>query len=99
MTQRMKRSGMRWRIASEQAVLTFRALIKSARNDRAWNGHHRRNRRTGQLPHQSLCRHRHRCLNSMGTRVRCYQCHTRLAPVETVVGQRVFALANLAMKI
>ena len=35
-TQRMKRSGMRWRIASGQAVLTFRALIKSARFDRAW---------------------------------------------------------------
>ena len=32
----MKRSGMRWRIASGQAVLTFRALIKSARFDRAW---------------------------------------------------------------
>ena len=35
-TQRMKRSGMRWRIASGQAVLTFRALIKSARFERAW---------------------------------------------------------------
>ena len=34
-TLRMKRSGMRWRIASGQAVLTFRALIKSARFDRA----------------------------------------------------------------
>ena len=28
-------------------------------------GHHRRNRHTGQRQHQSLCRHRHRCLNSM----------------------------------
>ena len=28
-------------------------------------GHHRRNRQTGQRQHQSLCRHRHRCLNSM----------------------------------
>ena len=35
-TQRMKRSGMRWRIAGAQAVLTFRALIKFARFDRAW---------------------------------------------------------------
>lgn len=35
-TQRMKRSGMRWRIAGGQAVLTFRALIKSRRFDRAW---------------------------------------------------------------
>ena len=30
-TQRMKRSGMRWRITGGQAVLTFRALIKSSR--------------------------------------------------------------------
>ncbi len=36
-TQRMKRSGMRWRIAGGQAVLTVRALIKSGRFDRAWN--------------------------------------------------------------
>ena len=35
-TQRMKRSGMRWRIVGEQAVLTFRALIKSGRFERAW---------------------------------------------------------------
>ena len=34
-TQRMKRSGMRWRIV-RQAVLTFRALIKSGRFERAW---------------------------------------------------------------
>ena len=36
-TQRMKRSGMRWRIVGGQAVLTFRALIKSA----ASSGHGR----------------------------------------------------------
>lgn len=35
-TQRMKRSGMRWRIPGGQAVLTVRALIKSGRFDRAW---------------------------------------------------------------
>ena len=35
-TQRMKRSGMRWRIPGGQAVLTVRALIKSERFDRAW---------------------------------------------------------------
>jgi len=34
--QRLKRSGMRWRIAGGQAVLTFRALIKSSRFDHAW---------------------------------------------------------------
>ena len=32
----MKRSGMRWRIVGGQAVLTFRALIKSGRFERAW---------------------------------------------------------------
>ena len=35
-TQRMKRSAMRWRIVGGQAVLTFRALIKSGRFERAW---------------------------------------------------------------
>ena len=36
MTQRMKRSGMRWRIVGGQAVLTFLVLIKSGRFERAW---------------------------------------------------------------
>ena len=36
-TQRMKRSGMRWRITSGQAVLTFRTLQKSGVFDRAWS--------------------------------------------------------------
>ncbi|MDE0254578.1 MAG: hypothetical protein OYG32_07260 [Rhodospirillaceae bacterium] len=36
-TQRMKRSGMRWRIHGGQAVLAVRALIKSGRFDRAWD--------------------------------------------------------------
>ena len=35
-TQRMKRSGMRWRIPGGQAVLSFRALIKSGRFEHAW---------------------------------------------------------------
>jgi hypothetical protein len=35
-TERMKRSGMRWRIAGGQAVLSFRALVQSNRFDRAW---------------------------------------------------------------
>ena len=35
-TQRLKRSGMRWKIAGGQAVLSFRAVIKSGRFDRAW---------------------------------------------------------------
>lgn len=35
-TQRMKRSGMRWREAGGQAILTLRGLIQSNRFDRAW---------------------------------------------------------------
>ena len=34
---RMKRAGARWRHAGGQAVLTFRALSKSGRFDRAWS--------------------------------------------------------------
>ncbi len=34
---RMKRSGARWRIAGGQGVLTFRALAKTGRFDRAWD--------------------------------------------------------------
>jgi len=35
-TQRLKRSGMRWRQAGGQAILTFRSLCQSDRFDRAW---------------------------------------------------------------
>lgn len=35
-TQRMKRSGMRWRHEGGQAVLTFRSLVQSDRFDRGW---------------------------------------------------------------
>ena len=35
-TQRLKRSGMRWRRAGGQAILTLRALIQSSRFDQAW---------------------------------------------------------------
>ena len=35
-SQRLKRSGMRWRTAGGQAMLTFRALCQSERCDRAW---------------------------------------------------------------
>ena len=35
-TQRLKRSGMRWRHAGGQAILTLRALAQSDRFDRAW---------------------------------------------------------------
>jgi hypothetical protein len=36
-TQRMKRSGMRWRHEGGQAILTFRALAQSDRFERGWN--------------------------------------------------------------
>ena len=36
-TVRMKRSGARWRTAGGQGVLTFRALAKTQRFDRAWD--------------------------------------------------------------
>lgn len=36
-TQRMKRSGMRWRHEGGQAILTFRALAQSDRFDRGWD--------------------------------------------------------------
>ena len=35
-TQRLKRSGMRWRHVGGQAILTLRALLQSARFERAW---------------------------------------------------------------
>lgn len=36
-SERLKRSGMRWGIAGGQAVLTFRSLVKSGRFDCAWD--------------------------------------------------------------
>jgi hypothetical protein len=35
--QRMKRSGMRWRDAGGQAILTLRGLIQSNRFDHGWS--------------------------------------------------------------
>ena len=35
-TQRLKRSGMRWRRAGGQAILTLRSLLQSARFEQAW---------------------------------------------------------------
>ena len=65
-TQRMKRSGMRWRIAGGQAVLTFRALIKSGRFERAWKALIAATDTPANEQHQSTCSsHGNRCLNSM----------------------------------
>jgi hypothetical protein len=36
-SQRLKRSGMRWRMAGGQAILTFRVLCQSERFERAWS--------------------------------------------------------------
>jgi hypothetical protein len=36
-SQRLKRSGMRWRTEGGQAILTFRALCQSERLGRAWS--------------------------------------------------------------
>jgi hypothetical protein len=36
-SQRLKRSGMRWRMVGGQAILTFRALCQSERFERAWS--------------------------------------------------------------
>ena len=36
-TQRLKRSAMRWRHAGGQAILTLRALLQSSRFDQAWD--------------------------------------------------------------
>ena len=35
-TQRMKRSGMRWRHEGGQAILTLRSLVQSHRFEQAW---------------------------------------------------------------
>ena len=35
-TQRLKRSGMRWRHAGGQAILTLRSLLQSSRFESAW---------------------------------------------------------------
>ena len=79
-TQRMKRSGMRWRIASGQgcADLPRPDQIRSLRP--GMEGHHRRNRHTGQRQHQSLCRHRQRCLNSMNEALLSMPYETRTRP-------------------
>ena len=64
-TQRMKRSGMRWRIVGGQAVLTFRALIKSGRFERAWKALISATDTPAKRQHQSTCSsHGNRCLNS-----------------------------------
>ena len=49
-TQRLKRSGMRWRHPGGQAILTLRALAHSERFDRAWSLLSNTYRKTVTLP-------------------------------------------------
>ncbi len=53
-THRMKRSGMRWRPAGGQAILTLRALLQSERFERAWLLLCGTYRRKVQLPHKVI---------------------------------------------
>jgi hypothetical protein len=59
-TQRLKRSGMRWRRAGGQAVLTFRSLARSRRFDRAWDMIARSYRRAVTLPDNVVALYAHR---------------------------------------
>jgi hypothetical protein len=53
-SQRLKRSGMRWRTAGGQAILTFRALCQSERFERAWPLLVRRYQRDVSLPQKVI---------------------------------------------
>jgi len=56
-TQRMKRSGMRWRHAGGQAILTLRALAQSDRFDCAWKMLGKAYRREVTLPDNVMALH------------------------------------------
>ena len=53
-SQRLKRSGMRWRHTGGQAILTFRALCQSERFERAWPLLVRTYQRDVRLPHKVI---------------------------------------------
>ena len=53
-SQRLKRSGMRWRHTGGQAILTFRALCQSERFERAWPLLVRQYQRDVRLPQKVL---------------------------------------------
>jgi hypothetical protein len=53
-SQRLKRSGMRWRHTGGQAILTFRALCQSERFERAWPLLGRQYQRDVRLPQKVL---------------------------------------------
>jgi hypothetical protein len=59
-SQRLKRSGMRWRHTGGQAMLTFRALCQSGRFERAWPLWVKRYRRDMRLPPKVIAFSKHR---------------------------------------
>jgi len=59
-SQRLKRSGMRWRQVGGQAILTFRALCQSDRFDRAWRLLAATYQRPVELPHKVIAFSGHR---------------------------------------
>ena len=59
-SQRLKRSGMRWRHAGGQAILTFRALCQSERFERAWPLLVETYKRSVGLPQKVIALNQHR---------------------------------------
>jgi hypothetical protein len=59
-SQRLKRSGMRWRMDGGQAILTFRALCQSARFERAWSLLGETYKRSVTLPRNVIALSQHR---------------------------------------
>jgi hypothetical protein len=59
-SQRLKRSGMRWRPPGGQAILTFRALWQSERFERAWPLLVETYKRTVTLPGKVIVLHKRR---------------------------------------
>ena len=64
-TQRLKRSGMRWRHAGGQAILTLRALIQSKRFDSAWELLSGTYRREVNIPDHPSSPHPRKSLNPL----------------------------------
>jgi hypothetical protein len=59
-SQRLKRSGMRWRTVGGQAILTFRALCQSERFARAWPLLGKTSKRSVPLPRKVMALNAHR---------------------------------------
>ena len=59
-SQRLKRSGMRWRMAGGQAIVTFRALCQSERFERAWPLLVKTYKRSVALPRNVIALSKHR---------------------------------------